>query len=80
MQEVLPQQGLLADTDLAEKVLAYIPDEGVRQKLREKWAAREGALLGPGEELNALRWKNLVDEMNELRERAVRPRTPVPNC
>eukprot|EP00887_Chlorella_sp_A99_P003610 scaffold7.g3610.t1 len=63
-RHVLPEQGLLTDAAQQEAVLAHLPGEELRDRVRRRWAAAGAA--GPG--LDERRWALLCSEVEEEKQ------------
>ncbi|KAK9824453.1 hypothetical protein WJX72_010358 [[Myrmecia] bisecta] len=64
IETILPNQELLENEGNWEAVLAYIPDEDVRDTLRSRWQA--GRVLKMADDsINVARWHDLVAEVDK---------------
>jgi len=56
VDEMLPAQGLLDTSESWEKILEYIPDDDVCDKLRERWQNGRRSSTSAVEDVNKSRW------------------------
>lgn len=71
---LLREQGLLATPERQQGVLAYVPSDRVRDRVRARWAGAK--LAGPDKDLE--RWRALEEEVaTEQGVRGPRQRAPV---
>ena len=62
LQRVLSEQALLQDPQQAEAVLAVLPGEQLRERVRRRWAS--GGSGRGGAELSCWRWEQLKQEVD----------------
>ncbi|WZN59300.1 small subunit of DNA primase [Chloropicon roscoffensis] len=64
VDEMLPAQGLLDTSESWEKILEYIPDGDVCDKLRERWQNGRRSSTSAVEDVNKSRWLELCKEVD----------------
>ncbi|EFJ44694.1 hypothetical protein VOLCADRAFT_95007 [Volvox carteri f. nagariensis] len=63
LETILPAQRLLEDGPKCETLLQYLPDEGLIEAVKKKWASRS-VISRTSEDINLVRWQVLETEVN----------------
>lgn len=64
-QHILPQQQLLEDPDMMQRLLRYIPDDELVEQLKRSWSVASSRDAGHGSDpsVSVRRWDELVQEV-----------------
>eukprot|EP00898_Chlorokybus_atmophyticus_P003932 jgi/Chlat1/453/Chrsp103S01064 len=74
VEQFLPQQELLAEEESWEKVLGMVPDEDVKEKLRDSWHSGRRASTGNKDD-SVTRWKEM-QKVVTARQKAKNAKVP----
>ena len=73
VDQILPSQELLEPSESWERILQYVPDQDVCDKLRDRWQSGRRSSMLADEEINRSRWLELCKEVDKCLGRTKDP-------